>query len=943
MRSRRIAQLLAAVAVIGGAAAPSAAGNIGTAPSIAIFPDGITATGSSAFAFSPTADARVEQANPDANFGGSYLRADGGGDPDVESYLRFDVSGFSGNVHQATLRLYATTDTVDGPHLYGSDANWSESELTWNTRRAIAAMPTADSGVIVPGSWVSFDVTSLIQGTGSYSFALVTDSADGVNFDSREGINPPQLVVTTTGGGSSTDTQPPTTPSGLSLSGASAGSVSLAWQPSSDNLAVAGYDLYLNGTRVGATSATAYTFSNLGCGTSYMLGVDAYDAAGNRSQPASVLASTSACNDASAPTAPSLLWQTDAGATSISLAWSGSLDNVGVIGYGVYLDGSRVGSTSWTSFTLFGLACGRSYTVAVDAFDAAGNRSAQTSVVAATGPCAPAAATVVAAADTYASELNFDTPHGDYPYLRVMSAPVRNSYLRFDLSGFSGSVQQATLRLYATSDSPFGFDVHALADTSWLESTLTWSNAPAFASAISASSGPVNANSWVSVDVTSLVAGNGSVGFVLTSADPLGFYLASRETGVTAPQLLVTTTGGSSDTQAPTAPSGLSVAASGSGLSLSWGASSDNIGVTGYNVYLNGSRVGGSTTTAYTFGNLSCGTGYTVAVSAYDAAGNVSQLASLAASTAACAGAAATSCTLTIFPFNSLGAVLNAAVSGSTVCLSGGSYAGNFSVRSGASNVTLTAAPGAASVPVICGYVEVDPPTSYLTFSHLRFDGSCTTQNVLQIFGDHFTLQYSEVSGAHTSTSEDCVFVGYQANNWRASYDLFDHNLIHDCGSAGHGHGFYMDWASNATITNNYIYGDAGFGLQFYPDTDNSLFANNVVDGNGESPTYRGGLIFAGETPGLASDNDTVRDNIFSNNAGSALGSSWGDTVGGGNLASHNCFWNNAGTIAGQTGWSDQGGNVSANPLYTDAANHNYTLQAGSPCAAMGPSGHVGP
>src|SRR5262249_15657338 len=61
-------------------------------------------------------------------------------------------------------------------------------------------------------------------------------------------------------------------------------------------------DLFLNGNKVGTTAATSYTFSNLSCGTSYALAVDAYDAAGNRSQPISVNGTTSAC--AVAPQSP---------------------------------------------------------------------------------------------------------------------------------------------------------------------------------------------------------------------------------------------------------------------------------------------------------------------------------------------------------------------------------------------------------------------------------------------------------------------------------------------------------------------------------------------------------------------------------------------------------------------------------------------------------------
>src|SRR5436190_4667489 len=91
------------------------------------------------------------------------------------------------------------------------------------------------------------------------------------------------------------DKRPPTTPSNLAVSGATSSDFIVSWSPSTDRFGVAGYDVWLNGSAVGATSATSYSFPGLACGTRYTVAVDAYDAAGNHSQRASVSASTSAC------------------------------------------------------------------------------------------------------------------------------------------------------------------------------------------------------------------------------------------------------------------------------------------------------------------------------------------------------------------------------------------------------------------------------------------------------------------------------------------------------------------------------------------------------------------------------------------------------------------------------------------------------------------------
>jgi chitodextrinase len=183
------------------------------------------------------------------------------------------------------------------------------------------------------------------------------------------------------------DTRAPSAPSGLRLNGATGASLTLSWSASRDNVGVAGYELYLNSSKVGTTSATSYGFSGLSCGRSYNLAVDAYDAAGNRSSKSAVQASTSPCPDTQAPTTPSSLVETSSTASSISLSWAASLDNVGVAGYTVYASGTKAGTTGQTLYSVTNLACGHSYTVGVDAYDAAGNHSSQASVVASTAPC----------------------------------------------------------------------------------------------------------------------------------------------------------------------------------------------------------------------------------------------------------------------------------------------------------------------------------------------------------------------------------------------------------------------------------------------------------------------------------------------------------------------------------------------------------------------------
>src|SRR5947199_7613727 len=79
------------------------------------------------------------------------------------------------------------------------------------------------------------------------------------------------------------------------------------------------------------------------------------------------------------------------------------------------------------------------------------------------------------------------------------------------------------------------------------------------------------------------------------------------------------------DTTPPSTPIGLTAAVVGSsGANLSWSASTDNVGVTGYIVRRNGIQVATPATTSFADTGLSAATTYTYTVAARDAAGNTS-------------------------------------------------------------------------------------------------------------------------------------------------------------------------------------------------------------------------------------------------------------------------------------------------------------------------------
>ncbi len=139
---------------------------------------------------------------------------------------------------------------------------------------------------------------------------------------------------------------------------------------------------------------------------------------------------------------------------------------------------------------------------------------------------------------------------GNATTLRLNASPDTNSYLRFNVQGVTGSVTQATLRLYTQSTSSTGYSVHQVADNSWGELSINYNNAPALGSLLN-NSGVISSGSYVEVDVTGYVTGNGLLSFGLSTADSTLIQLTSRE-GANKPELVVQYAGSGGPTPTPT-------------------------------------------------------------------------------------------------------------------------------------------------------------------------------------------------------------------------------------------------------------------------------------------------------------------------------------------------------------------------------------------------------
>src|SRR6266513_2210076 len=173
------------------------------------------------------------------------------------------------------------------------------------------------------------------------------------------------------------DTQAPSIPTNLAASAITPTTLTLSWNAATDNVAVAGYRVYLNGTLLLSPSSTSAQIIELTPDFTRSFTVAAFDAAGNASAPSAPLSvTTPPLADTTAPTTPSGVAASALTSSSLTLSWSPATDNVGVTGYRVYRNGTLAASPSATSASITGLLASVLYSFTVSAVDAAGNASA---------------------------------------------------------------------------------------------------------------------------------------------------------------------------------------------------------------------------------------------------------------------------------------------------------------------------------------------------------------------------------------------------------------------------------------------------------------------------------------------------------------------------------------------------------------------------------------
>jgi subtilisin family serine protease/chitodextrinase len=410
------------------------------------------------------------------------------------------------------------------------------------------------------------------------------------------------------------DTEAPTAPTNLASSNITESSVDLTWDASTDNVGVDHYTVFQDGSSIGTTANTSYSVTGLSASTTYTFTVKAEDAAGNVSTASNALdVTTQSDADTEAPTAPTNLASSNITESSVDLTWDASTDNVGVDHYTVFQDGSSIGTTANTSYSVTGLSASTTYTFTVKAEDAAGNVSAAS------------------------NSLDVTTTDGSVTYCSSQGNNSSYEWIsQVDIGSFTNSSNAAGYSDFT------GQTVNLTAGAS-VDITLT----PGF----SGSSYDEYWKIWIDYNKDGDFSDNGELvfdaGSMSSSAVSGTMNVASDASGTTRMRITMKYNGAPSpcesfsygevedytvsfgdpvnDTEAPTAPTSLASSnVTESSVDLSWNASTDNVGVDHYTVFQDGSSIGTTANTSYSVTGLSASTTYTFTVKAEDAAGNVS-------------------------------------------------------------------------------------------------------------------------------------------------------------------------------------------------------------------------------------------------------------------------------------------------------------------------------
>lgn len=274
-----------------------------------------------------------------------------------------------------------------------------------------------------------------------------------------------------------------------------------------------------------------------------------------------------------------------------------------------------------------------------------------------------------------------------------------------------------------------------------------------------------------------------------------------------------------------------------------------------------------------------------------------------------------------------------------------GTYPGEYT-RGGTSDgnrFTITNYPGEKAT--IRGYFASRGP--FVTLRNLYFDCSnsfhaanpCAVQALgLIIAGNDTILEYCDVT--QSQAQKGSGILSGSSTNGTGHRIIYRYNRIHGIGQCQNlDHGIYLGYGNDVQIYGNWLWTNShGWAFQIYPEALRALVHDNVADGFG------GGAVISDNGSATCRDND-VYHNVFINmihmvntltgfstNGAGISGS--GAVPGTNNKFRDNDVYNCPDGVGSANNIANFG-NTTVNPLFEDAAAHDYRPSISSPAEIL--------
>lgn len=531
--------------------------------------------------FVPTNDGQVKLTEIDKNYGTKNTSK-------IEnfkfkSYYKFEISGLTGSVASATLRLTVPDGASDGGDsggvlhkaentVPGAGVPWTESILTGRNAPEIVGNIIDQIGVVAPNQTVDLDVTAAVSGNGTVSFCLSSASGNMVRYFTKEGEVPPELLIEFgTGGGEANLSPVAADDQGSTVAGVPVVIDVLANDSDSDGSLQRETVSLLSQPAHGSAQADGVTGALTYVPATNFVGIDSltyavHDDDGAQSNPGLVTIIVSAAGD-NAPVAVNDSAMTTKDTPIVIEVLANDQDQDGNLAPATIaiianaLNGTTIAANGAVTYSPNPAFTGNDrfrYTVE----DNTGLVSNIATVAIQVSDATPGQTLAFQPTDDGQVKLTeIDKNYGSKTTSKIGANRFR-SYYKFAVSGLAASIRKATLQLTvsnATSDGgDRGGDLYqasnhiASTTTSWTESILTGRNAPETLGSVLGSQGPVSPGQLVEFDVTQAVTGNGVFSFCLTPASGNQVRYDTRE-GTVPPVLVIETGSGPFENRPPVA------------------------------------------------------------------------------------------------------------------------------------------------------------------------------------------------------------------------------------------------------------------------------------------------------------------------------------------------------------------------------------------------------